>query len=229
MSMSKERYALRDRQGLRAHGGRFLCLPYWAHQQSFSSAMFPSNIRALRTCCVRSAFCSRAISRSASTVRQVTIDRPLPDVLGNRKQQRIYFGMFCGVMALSFFGIIKYEAANSPIVTSTLAALRRSKLCLQYVGPNVRFASSMPWVSGSAGIAKPVVDFSYKIVGDDGSATVRFRATKVPGEQRYVVENWSITPCQGSMQGQVVDLVEEEYHPHVPLTNSEEPRVVRRN
>lgn len=137
--------------------------------------------------------------------------------------------MFCGVMALSLFGMVKYEAANSPIVSSTLAALRRSKLCLDCVGPNVRFASTMPWVTGSAGIAKEVVDFSYKIVGDNGSATVRFRATKVRGELRYVVENWSITPNQGAMKGQIVDLIEEEYHPHVPLTNSEEPRVVRRN
>lgn len=154
-----------------------------------------------------------------------TIDRPLPDVLGQKKKQRVYFAMFCGVMAVSLLGMIKYEAANSPIVTSTLAALRRSKLCQEAVGSNVRFTSSMPWVSGSAGIAKDIVDFSYSVEGDSGSATVRFRAVKVPGELRYVVENWCITPNQGTDKGKQIDLIDEEYLPHIPLSNAEEPGV----
>lgn len=154
-----------------------------------------------------------------------TVNRPLPDVMGQRNKQRKYFAMFCGVMALSLFGMVKYEAANSPIVTSTLAALRRSQLCEEAVGPNVHFTSSMPWISGSAGIAKDVVDFSYSVAGDNGTATVRFRAVKVPFELRYVVENWSITPNQGPMKGQMLDLIDEEYLPHVPLSNSEEPGV----
>lgn len=182
----------------------------------------------------RSFFLSRSIVyRQLSTGRpqliKKTVDKPLPDVLGKQRQSRRYFLTFCGLMALSLAGMVKYEAANSPIVTSTLQALRRSPLTLEALGPNIRFCSSMPWISGNSGIAKEVVDFSYEAQGDLASATVRFRAVKVPYELRYNMEKWSITPHEGPLKDTEISLLDEAYVPYVPMSNLEEPKVVPKN
>lgn len=85
----------------------------------------------------------------------------------------------------------------------------------------------MPWIRGNAGIAKEIVDFSYEATGDLSSGTIRFRAVKVPGELRYNMENWSVTPHGGPFKDTEISLIAEEFVPHVPTSNSEEPSIKR--
>lgn len=156
--------------------------------------------------------------------RRVVVDRELPDVLGSKRKGRLGFALFAATMAASLYGMAKYENANSPIVSSTLYTLRRSDLAREYLGDNIRFRSTMPWVTGSAGIAQAHVDFSYFASGSKGEARVHFEATRIPHEHRFQVIDWSITPVDGDK----IDLINEDYHPYVPKANEEPGMTPRR-
>ena len=143
----------------------------------------------------------------------VVVERELPDPLAFKRKNRWYFALFCATMAVSLTAMIKYEDANSPIVTSTIFTLRRSKLAREVIGENIRFRSTMPWISGSAGIAQNNVSFSYIATGSKGiDVRVKFSAERVPRSRRFKVLEWSITP-EG---GEKIDLMGEDFHPHVP-------------
>lgn len=146
----------------------------------------------------------------------VTLERELPDVLASRRKGRLGFLLFAATMGISLYGMAKYENANSPIVSSTLYTLRRSKLAHEYIGDNIRFRSTMPWVTGSAGIAQSHVDFSYMATGSKHDALVHFEATRIPHEHRFQVIDWSFT-----VDGEKIDLIDEDFHPYVPKSNEE--------
>lgn len=147
--------------------------------------------------------------------RVVSLPRKLPDPLATRRLQRKYFGAFCVVMGVTVVALIKYEDANTPVVSSTLYTLRRSPLAHEHLGSNIRFSSTMPWISGSPGTAQNVVSFSYNIRGDKQAGKVHFSAEKVLGDTRYRTTEWSITP----EHGEKVDLLKEDFHPFVPNQN----------
>ena len=96
------------------------------------------------------------------------------------KDQRLArkaFGAFCVIMAITLGGIIKYEDANSPVVTSTLYTLRRSQIAREELGDNISFSSLFPWISGSLSTAHGNVTFWYNASGtknDAVSSSVRF-------------------------------------------------------
>lgn len=144
--------------------------------------------------------------------RQASVDVELPDPFKDRKKHRRGFVLFCIAMAGSMFGIIKYEDANSPVVSSTLYTLRRSTAAQQVLGQNITFASVMPWISGTIGAGVGVVNFSYRVKGDKAQGTVHFDARRDPKLHRFVVRDWSVTPDGG----ETVSLMNEEYHPMVP-------------
>lgn len=146
----------------------------------------------------------------------VTLERELPDVLASKRKGRLGFLLFAATMGISLYGMAKYENANSPIVSSTLYTLRRSKLAHEYIGDNIRFRSTMPWVTGSAGIAQSHVDFSYIATGSKHDALVHFEATRIPHEHRFQVIDWSFT-----VDGKKIDLIDEDFHPYVPKSNEE--------
>lgn len=144
--------------------------------------------------------------------RVVSLERNLPDPRLIWRRQRMYFGTFCVVMGVTLVALIKYEDANTPVVSSTLYTLRRSPLAYEHLGSNIRFCSAMPWISGSPGTAQRTLSFSYMIRGDKQAARVNFSAEKVPGEYRYRTTEWSITP----EDGEKINLLGEEFHPFVP-------------
>ena len=157
--------------------------------------------------------CIKPVFNQTRCYTQVTVDRELPDVMKAKRQNLKYFGIFCGTMAVTLYAIIKYEDANSPVVSSTLLALRQSPLTRASLGDNIRYKTTVPWISGSSGIAGSEVDFRYSVVGDSGSGVAHFRAERRKGEQYFVVTDWSITPNQGEHQGETISLQNEELVP----------------
>lgn len=152
--------------------------------------------------------------------RRVTIhaDSDLPDPLAEARTTRRSFYGFVALMLLTFGGIVKYEDANSPVVTSTLYTLRRSTNARALLGDNVSFYSLFPWVSGYISTTHGVVDFSYTIRGSKvPKATVAFKAEKSKDTGRFVVTEWSVTP----ENGETMSLLEEDYMPFIPLKNEE--------
>lgn len=178
-------------------------------------------IRLLSTSTIR---CQEKVVTEAEVPKKgkvpYTVNVELPDVMKNRYTQRKMFIGFCILMGVSFYGIIKYEDASAPVVSSTLYTLRRSKQARAILGENIGFASLMPWISGSVAAGAGTVDFSYRAKGEKGAATVRFNSRKDPLTKKFIVLEWSLTPDNG----ETVSLLEEDYHPFVPGPKEEPTR-----
>lgn len=151
--------------------------------------------------------------------RRVTIhDEEFPDPLAEKRLHRRAFIAFVVLMLTTVAGIVKYEDANSPVVTSTLYTLRRSEKARALLGDNISFVSLFPWISGVISTIHGNVEFSYHVKGSKvKNAVVKFKAVKSPSTGKFTVEEWSVTP-----EGQeTVSLLDEEYMPFIPKKNEE--------
>lgn len=135
----------------------------------------------------------------------------------DQRTARKAFAAFCVIMALTLGGIIKYEDANSPVVSSTLYTLRRSKIARQEMGENISFSSLFPWISGSLSTAHGNVTFWYNASGSKNDAVVKFSSIRDPVTKQFGIHEWSITP-KGK---ETISLLEEEYAPFIPKKNEE--------
>lgn len=153
--------------------------------------------------------------------RRITVHtEELPDPLAEKRSHRRYFYCFGALMTVTLLGIVKYEDANSPVVTSTLYTLRRSQRARDLLGDNISFYSLFPWVSGGISTINGNVDFSYVAKGSKvDKCIVKFKAEKSTKTSRFVVTEWSVTPFGDSSQ--ILSLLDEEYVPFIPLKNEE--------
>jgi cytochrome c oxidase assembly factor 1 len=153
-------------------------------------------------------------SSAEGTVKRkpVTVDVELPDVMKEKRTVRNSSIAFAITMVICFLGIIKYEDANAPVVSSTLYTLRRSDRAREVLGGNIQISSLMPWISGRLHSARGIMDFSYTAVGDKSKATIRFNATLDKRLRRYVVHEWSLTTPDGI----ITSLMDDDFHPFVP-------------
>jgi cytochrome c oxidase assembly factor 1 len=149
---------------------------------------------------------------------KATVDVELPDPLKEKRRVKYSTIVFSIAMVLSFVGIVKYEDANAPVVTSTLYTLRRSEKGREILGENIQFNSLMPWISGRLHSGRGVVDFSYTAVGDKSTATVHFNSRVDPELKKFVVLDWSLT----TPDGVTTSLMDEAFVPFVPQ-NKEAP------
>lgn len=120
-------------------------------------------------------------------------------------------------MAVTLGGIIKYEDASSPVVTSTLYTLRRSQIAHEELGETISFASLFPWISGSLSTAHGNVTFSYNVTGSKSDAVVKFSSLRDPVTKKFSVKEWSITPTGK----EPISLLDEDYTPFIPSKNEE--------
>lgn len=153
--------------------------------------------------------------------RRVTVhSEDLPDPLAEGRRHRRSFAAFAFLMLLTLAGIVKYEDANSPVVTSTLYTLRRSTRARQALGDNISFYSLFPWISGFISTVGGTVDFSYWVRASKiEKALVKFKAEKSLETGRFVVTEWSITP-EGD-ESKTLSLIDEEYMPFIPAKNED--------
>ncbi|ANB15758.1 Coa1p [Sugiyamaella lignohabitans] len=206
--------------GLRVQG-RALCLgnkSKWF--QLFPSVTSTSSLYRYSSSASSTPARSGEPSSTGTKRKPVTVNVELPDVLKDKNFGRNSFVLFCLLMGVSFYGIVKYEAASAPVVSSTLYTLRRSEKGRAILGNNISFGSLMPWISGTVAAASGIVDFSYSVKGDNGFATAHFNSRRDPVTKRFVVLDWSLTTPDGT----VVSLMDEDFHPFVPGPKEEPTR-----
>lgn len=156
--------------------------------------------------------------------RRMTVHtESLPDPLAESRSHRRWFYGFAALMATTLIAIVKYEDANSPVVSSTLYTLRRSQTARSVLGDNIAFRSLFPWISGGVSTINGTVDFSYIAKGSKvDKCIVTFKAQKSKETNRFVVTEWSIKPISGGdNEGETVSLIDEEYQPFIPLKNED--------
>ncbi|CDR37246.1 CYFA0S01e08856g1_1 [Cyberlindnera fabianii] len=125
--------------------------------------------------------------------RPMTIDRELPNPLKDRTYRRVQFVGFWVLMGVASVLMFNYEKTNSPIVTTTLHFLRRSKIVREVLGDEIDFASIYPWISGELNQVKGVVNITFDVKGSKQQGTISLKADRANRHHDFLIHEWSLT------------------------------------
>lgn len=108
----------------------------------------------------------------------INIERELPDPFKEKRKNRMYFWVYAiGITALCAI-IFNYEKSSSPIVNSVLYCLRRSEQGKKYLGSNIGFKSSWPWILGPLNTVKGNIDIEFDVKGDLQTGKLHLKASR---------------------------------------------------
>ncbi|RYP93741.1 hypothetical protein DL770_000113 [Monosporascus sp. CRB-9-2] len=129
-------------------------------------------------------------------------DRELPDIEGSRWARTL--PVFALVIAASSVAIFNYQKLSSPVVASTMYALRTSQRARDYLGDEVQFRRQIPWISGTMNQLRGVIDISFAVKGTRGSGTMRFASHRPSARAMFETTEWTLE----TEDGRVIDLLE---------------------
>jgi cytochrome c oxidase assembly factor 1 len=102
--------------------------------------------------------------------------------------------------------IFNYQKASSPVVASTLYALRTSPLARRHLGDEVYFAHRIPWIAGEMNQLHGRIDISFRVRGSRGQARMRFASARVGGARGvFETREWALVLDDGSTVDLLVD------------------------
>ncbi|RYO89670.1 hypothetical protein DL766_004066 [Monosporascus sp. MC13-8B] len=129
-------------------------------------------------------------------------DRELPNIEGSRWARTL--PVFALVIAASSVAIFNYQKLSSPVVASTMYALRTSQRARDYLGDEVQFRRQIPWISGTMNQLRGVIDISFAVKGTRGSGTMRFASHRPSPRAMFETTEWTLE----TEDGRVIDLLE---------------------
>ncbi|KAK1254266.1 hypothetical protein MKX08_008261 [Trichoderma sp. CBMAI-0020] len=133
-------------------------------------------------------------------------DRELPDVGEVSNGWRRTFPIFVLLVAVSSVAIFNYQKTSSPIIASTLYALRTSPKGNALLGDEIYFKHQIPWISGQMNQVKGRIDVSFSVKGSKASGVMRFASHRPSSKSLFKTTAWSLTLEDGT----VVDLLDGE-------------------
>ena len=105
--------------------------------------------------------------------------------------------------------IFNYQKLSSPVVASTLYALRTSARARAYLGDEIYFRRQIPWISGEMNQLRGRIDISFAVRGSRGSAVMRFASHRPAPRAAFETTEWSLV----TDDGRVIDLLEDPDDP----------------
>ncbi|KAI0451791.1 DUF1783-domain-containing protein [Xylaria acuta] len=129
-------------------------------------------------------------------------DRELPNVDGFRWWRT--FPIFLALIALSSVAIFNYQKLSSPVVASTLYALRTNKRARELLGDEIYFKHQIPWISGEMNQLRGRIDISFAVKGTRSTGIMRFASVRPSARAMFETTEWSLETPDGSR----VDLLE---------------------
>lgn len=125
------------------------------------------------------------------------------------KQARFRWGrtlpLFLAVVTVSSLAIFNYQKTSSPIVASTLYALRVSPRARALLGDDIYFKHPIPWIRGEMNQVRGRVDITFSVRGSRASASMRFASRRPSSRALFETLEWSLRMDDG---GEWVDLLE---------------------
>jgi cytochrome c oxidase assembly factor 1 len=113
--------------------------------------------------------------------------------------------IFLVIVACAGLAIFNYQKLSSPVVSSTLYALRTSQKAREYLGDNIYFRHQIPWIRGEMNQLKGRIDIYFTVKGTRGWGTMRFASYREGGPRgMFETTEWSLT----TEDGRVIDLLE---------------------
>ncbi|KAL0470605.1 cytochrome oxidase complex assembly protein 1 domain-containing protein [Neurospora intermedia] len=132
-------------------------------------------------------------------------DRELPDVQTSRFRWSRTFPIFLGIVAATSIAIFNYQKLSSPVVESTMYALRTNQRAREYLGDEIYFKAQIPWISGEMNQLHGRIDIKFNVKGTKRTGVMRFASFRPTPRGMFETTEWSLE----TEDGKVIDLLEE--------------------
>ncbi|KAI0556246.1 DUF1783-domain-containing protein [Xylaria curta] len=123
-------------------------------------------------------------------------DRELPNVDGFRWSRTL--PIFLALIALSSVAIFNYQKLSSPVVASTLYALRTNKRARELLGDEIYFKHQIPWISGEMNQLRGRIDISFAVKGTRSTGVMRFASVRPSARAMFETTEWSLETADGT-------------------------------
>ncbi|KAL1879111.1 hypothetical protein VTK73DRAFT_7335 [Phialemonium thermophilum] len=131
-------------------------------------------------------------------------DRELPNIEATRFRWRRTLPIFLAIVAVCAAAIFNYQKLSSPIVSSTLYALRHSKKARDYLGDEIYFKDQIPWISGEMNQLQGKIDIRFAVKGTRNTAVMRFASFRPSPKGVFETTEWTLETADGKK----IDLLE---------------------
>ena len=112
---------------------------------------------------------------------------------------------FAVLITLSSLAIFNYQKSSSPVVSSTLYALRTSPRARELLGDEIYFRQRIPYIAGEMNQLQGRIDISFSVRGTKGTGVMTFKSFRPTAKGLFETKEWSVT-VDGS--GEKIDLLE---------------------
>ncbi|OAA34948.1 cytochrome oxidase complex assembly protein [Metarhizium rileyi] len=132
-------------------------------------------------------------------------DRQLPEISQVRFRWGRSLPVFLAIVTVCSLSIFNYQKTSSPIVSSTLYALRTNARARGILGDDIYFKHQIPWIRGQMNQMQGRINIYFTVKGTRGWAVMRFASHRPSSRSLFETTEWSLT----TEDGQWVDLLDE--------------------
>ncbi|KAH8163181.1 hypothetical protein CIB48_g5086 [Xylaria polymorpha] len=112
--------------------------------------------------------------------------------------------IFVALITLSSVAIFNYQKLSSPVVASTLYALRTNQRARELLGDEIYFKHQIPWISGEMNQLRGRIDISFAVKGTRSTGIMRFASVRPSARAMFETTEWSLETPDGAR----IDLLE---------------------
>ncbi|CAK7211572.1 cytochrome oxidase assembly protein 1 [Sporothrix eucalyptigena] len=132
-------------------------------------------------------------------------DRELPDVVKSRFRWSRTLPWFLLIVAGCSVAIFNYQKASSPVVASTLYALRTSPRARAYLGDEIYFQQRIPWIAGEMNQMRGRINIHFMVKGTRNTGRMRFTSHRPTPRGVFETIEWTLE----TSDGRKIDLLED--------------------
>ncbi|KAL6920380.1 hypothetical protein ACHAP8_005966 [Fusarium lateritium] len=125
-------------------------------------------------------------------------DRELPDISDVTFRWRRTFPIFLLIVAASSVAIFNYQKMSSPVISSTLYALRTNSEARALLGDEIYFRHQIPWIHGEMNQLHGRIDIWFSVRGTKGEGVMRFASNRPTSKGFFSTTEWSLTMQDGT-------------------------------
>lgn len=108
-------------------------------------------------------------------------------------------------MAIATLTIFNYQKSSSPVVASTLYALRTNERARELLGDEIYFKAQIPWIGGTMNQLQGNIDIHFAVKGTRGTGVMRFASFRPTPKGVFETTEWSLE----TSDGRKIDLLED--------------------
>jgi len=124
-------------------------------------------------------------------------DRELPDPGATGFRWWRTLPVFLAAMAAASAAIFNYQKASSPVVASSLYALRTSGRARAALGDDIYFAQRIPWIGGEMNQLQGRIDIRFPVRGSRARGVMRFASSRPSARGVFETTEWSLEMDDG--------------------------------